>query len=513
MDASFGQVVSRFALVVIVGLVVGGHHPEATAESPGEKSAGAEAAGESADEEPKVADADRLGPERLEQLRDDIDRILQEGIGSSATVGVRAVDVETGQVLYDKNGGTGLNPASNMKLLTSSAALDEFGPSETFGTRLLADEPEDGVVDGPLFVEGEGEAFLLFEDVVSWASQLELKGVDRIRGDIVIDDTIFDGEYLPPAFGQKDEDASYRAPIGAVSVNFNAVTVIVTPAERPGEAPDVRMFPPNDHVEIVNQARTVVGPGQQLDFDSEPDGEGATTIRVGGLVGTRSGEVRSRLRIDHPPAYAGSILQRALAMVGVEVDGRVRTGQTPDDAEVVVGHESQPLSYVIQAMNKWSNNFMAEQLLRRLGVGDDDPSTWNSSREKLLEFVEQAGIDPERIDIKNGSGLYDGNLVSPRQFTTLLRYMLDHRTAPEFLSSLAIAGTDGTLADRMDDEPTAGRVRAKTGTLAHVSALSGYVTTQSDRRIAFSILFNDTPQKAWRYRPVQDEIVRTLAGL
>ncbi len=495
--------------------------PDAAAESPSDRTASAGeargesgSAGESSGECRCGSDDGAFEIERLEKLEAEIDEILEAGIESSAKVGVRAVDVETGRVLYEKNGDRGFNPASNMKLLTSAAALDVFGPSETFETRLLAADPHEGVVEGPLYVEGEGEPFLLFEDFVDWAAELHLKGVERIEGDLVIDDSIFDGDYLPPAFDQKDEDASYRAPIGAVSVNFNAVTIIVTPAEKPGRAPGVRMFPPNDHVTIANEAQTVVGPGQQLDFDSEADGEGGTRIKVGGVVGTGSEEVRSRLRIDHPPAYAGAVLRAALAMVGVEIEGKVRTGETPEEAEVVVSHESQPLSYILLAMNKWSNNFMAEQLFRRLGVDDEEtPSSWEASRERLLAFIERAGLEPDALTVKNGSGLYDGNSVSPRQFTTLLTYMLEHRAAPEFLASLAIGGKDGTLEDRMTDEQVAGRVRAKTGTLAHVSALSGYVTTQSGRRVAFSILLNETPDKGWTYRSMQDEIARALAEL
>ncbi|MFB6352411.1 MAG: D-alanyl-D-alanine carboxypeptidase/D-alanyl-D-alanine-endopeptidase, partial [Bradymonadaceae bacterium] len=242
-------------------------------------------------------------------------------------------------------------------------------------------------------------------------------------------------------------------------------------------------------------------------------GDGGTRIRVGGRIGNRSEEVRSRLRIDNPPAFAGSVLRKSLAMVDVTLEGDVRTGSAPDDAEVIVSHGSQPLSYIILAMNKWSNNFMAEQLLRQLGTGDGNASTWKASRSALRDFLAKVGLDPSKLQIKNGSGLYDGNLVSPRQFTDLLTYMLDHRAAPEFLSSLAIAGKDGTLADRMDSEATAGNVRAKTGTLHDVSALSGYVTTASDRRLAFSILFDETPRRAWRYRPVQDEIVKLLAQI
>lgn len=485
----------------------------------------------SKDQQEKLAQnlppTDPAPKEAVRALRSKIDGILKKRVSSKAKVGIYAVDTTTGQVLYAKNASEGFNPASNIKLLTAAAALDAFQPHRTFATRLIARPPNaEGIVDGPLYVVGEGEAFLLFEDIIDWAAKLKLKGVETIKEGIVIDDAAFKGEYLPPGFDQKDEDASYRSPIGAVSVNFNAVTVIVEPADKAGREPEVRFFPPNDHLTLVNKARTVDSSGQSVRFSSDPDGNGGTTITVGGAIGTRSSAVRDRLRIDNPPKFAGSVLREALEMVDIDVQGEVKHGQAPGDGEkdsekdsekdgarteVLVNHYSQPLSYVVLAMNKWSNNFMAEQLLRTLGRGDDQPSTWERSRERVLDFLKTAGVDTSELTLKNGSGLYDGNSVAPRHFVRLLTHMLDHRAGPEFVTSLAVAGRDGTLRGRMKGAATAGNVRAKTGTLNDVSALSGYLDTQSGRRVAFSVLFNETPKRAWLYRPVQDDIVEALA--
>ena len=433
---------------------------------------------------------------------------------------MHVVDVTTDQVLYSRRADEAFNPASNTKLFTSAAALDVFGPDHTFETRLLVasdadtdwEQPDDGLLDESLYLEGGGEAFLLFEDFIHWAAKLKLKGIDTIEGDIIVDDRVFDGHYLPPAFGQKDEDASYRAPIGALSVNFNAVSVIVTPAEELGMAPEVRLFPPNAHVEVSNQARTVRGDRQRCRLTSEPDGEGGTEIVVRGTIGTEAERTRSRMRIDNPPHYAASVFRRALDMVGVDVEGRLQTGEAPESRHVLIEHESHPLSYVVEAMNKWSNNFMAEQLLRALGHRDGDPSTWERSRTVLERFLDRAKVEREGLEITNGSGLYDANRTSPKQIVQLLEAMLHHPSSPEFVSSLAVAGRDGTLRNRMQDSPAAGALRAKTGTLNRVSALSGYVRTRSGRRLAFSMLFNRTPRRGWLYRPVQDELAATLAA-
>jgi D-alanyl-D-alanine carboxypeptidase/D-alanyl-D-alanine-endopeptidase (penicillin-binding protein 4) len=449
---------------------------------------------------------------RLASLRTRLDRIVEQRIGAEARVGAYVVDTATGQVLYERNAGQSFNPASNVKLITSAAALDMLGPHKTLATRIFGDVGEDGVVEGPLYLVGEGDAFLLWEDFLHWAAQLKVDGVRKITDGIVVDDSVFDGAYLPPAFDQKDEDASYRSPIGAVSVNFNAVTVRVTPTS-PGNKPDVQITPPNDHLEVVNRAMTVDTAGESIRFSSDPTDDGGTRIVIDGAIGSRASGARDRLRVDNPPEFSGAVLRRALEMVGIDVGGAVRRGQKPDDygGEVLVRHASQPLSYIVQAMNKWSNNFMAEQLLRVLGRDGETPSTWERSRETVRGFLERAGIDASQLALKNGSGLYDGNEISPRQFVRLLTFMLDHAAAPEYLSSLAVAGRDGTLADRMNSDAARGRVRAKTGTLNGVSALSGYARTASDRRLAFSIILNDTKRRAWRYRPAQDAFVTALA--
>lgn len=459
-----------------------------------------------------AAPVDEAFDAEAQRLASAIEAILGRSDVTAGTVGIHIADVGSGKTLYSRGADEPMNPASNMKLITGAAALDAFGPQHTFTTEILADRVDGATVDGSLYVRGQGEAFLLFEDVLDWAGELRLEGVEKITGDIVVDDTAFDGAYLPPGFEQKPEDASYRSPIGAVSINFNAVTAVIEPGPV-GEACKVRLVPPNDHVKITNQATTSGGRRSRIRVESRPTDDGGTELIIGGHMGQHAGPVYSRKRIDNPPAFAGAVLARALGLVGIAFDGEIRTGKTPASAQTLVSHQSQPLSYVVLAMNKWSNNFMAEQLLRVLGTTQStQPSTWEASRAAVMDFLQKAGVDTASVTVHNGSGLYDGNLVSPRQFVTLLRYMADHKNAPEYLSSLAIAGVDGTLAKRMGGPATAGNMRGKTGTLNNVSALSGYLRTDSGRFVAFSILFNDPPRRAWHYRPVQDAIVEAIAG-
>lgn len=461
--------------------------------------------------------------QKTDRLKSSIEAALSGSDVTQGKVGILAVDTATGQVLYERSADLSMSPASNTKLITVAAALDEFGPAHTFQTQILADgldangELAGGALKSPLYIKGGGNAFLLYEDFLGWANRLRLKGVRKIDGGIVVDNTLFAGEDLPPLFDTKNEDAAYRAPIGALSVNFNGVTVLVDPGKKAGDAPTYRFVPANKHIQVVNRATTSNGRRRNITVTSETipptaDTEIGTRIVLSGSIGLDARTFQSRRkRIDNPAQFAGAVFVEALNAVGIEVaDTKIKTGKTPGSAKVMVNHASQPLSYIALATNKWSNNFMSEMLLRLLGTTRDRPATWAASEAAVFDFLKKSGIDTTDLIVKNGSGLYDGNRTSPRQFVALLRFMDTHRWAPEFRASLPISGVDGTLQRRLEDASVRGKIRAKTGTLNESAALSGYLRTATNREIAFSIIFNDPPTFAWRYRPTQDRLAKAI---
>lgn len=452
--------------------------------------------------------------DELKALQKEVDKLIEKSDLPDESVGIYIEDIYSSRILYSKNAEETFNPASNMKLLTSAAALETFGPFKTFQTSILTSKEQklDKTIDGDIFLRGQGEAFLLFEDFINWAASLKQKGVERIEGNLIVDDNVFKGSYLPPGYGQKEEDDAYRSAIGAVSVNFNAVTAIIEPSKSAGDAPNVRLYPPNQHIRIENKAETVNGYARRLTSEAIDEAQG-TVIRIDGSVGKEANPVRTRKRINNPPLFAGSVLAEALDMVGIELTGDVKLGETPDSSKILIQHESQPLSYILLAMNKWSNNFMAEQLLRAIGAAHESPSTWASSKRTVEKILSGFDLEPDKFVYFNGSGLYDGNKVSPRQFVRFLTAMRHHRYYAEFYSSLAISGRDGTLEERLDEPDLRDRVRGKTGTLDKTSALTGYIHTHSNRLLAYSILLNDTPRRGWRYRQLQNKILAKFVRL
>lgn len=459
-------------------------------------------------EVPAIAEVERREYPELERA---IDGVLSDPELQRAKVGVHVEDAQTGEVLYTHLADEPLNPASNIKLITAATALDVLGPHYTFSTELATNMRSERSIDD-LFLIGSGEAFLLFKDVLAWAGELRLQGIDTIAGDIIIDESAFAEGYLPPGYETRDTDASYRSSIGALSVNFNTVTTTVTPGA-PGEPGEVRLDPPQEHIEVVNRTRTVRGSLARVQVSAVPTEEG-TRIEVGGTIGQGAQPVSVRKRVDNPAEFAGAVVARAIKMVGIAFDGEVRPGEAPapEVRQRLHVHNSSPLIDTIAAMNKWSNNFMAEQLLLATARGQGQPATWPQAISKAREFMVRAGFDAEAFSLHNGSGLYEGNAVSARQFVSLLRYMRGHAFGPEFIASLPIAGVDGSLRNRLREPHVAGNLRAKTGTLNNVTALSGYVQSRSGRQLAFSILINDPPRRAWVYRPHQDQIAQAIAN-
>ncbi|HET7753079.1 MAG TPA: D-alanyl-D-alanine carboxypeptidase/D-alanyl-D-alanine-endopeptidase [Anaeromyxobacteraceae bacterium] len=444
-------------------------------------------------------------------LRSALDAIVAKSALRGARSSIHVASIDTGETIYAHDADALLNPASNVKLFTAAAALARLGPEFRFETELWLDARPDGK-PRTLFVRGKGDPTLVTERLFVIAGELRRRGVDRVR-DIVLDDSWFDGELHGPGYDQEEGDRSYLAPAGALSLNFNAIAIRIAPGARARERAVVSVEPESDHVQVLNRATTTrPGTHRRLKVTSALV-NGKQRITVEGRLPVRGREQTLYRRIDDPAAYFGSTLRELLEMRGVKVLGAIRKGPVPADAHLLHVAESEALGDVVRRLNKSSNNFMAEQLVKTLGAQvKGPPGTWPKGIAAVEEFLAEAGIGRGSFVMKNGSGLNDANRFSARQTVTLLREMW--RRFPlmaEFLSSLPVAGRDGTIRWRMDGSDAQGMLRAKTGTLESVTSLSGYVETASRQRLAFAILVNDVPRRRGAIRAV-DALGTALAG-
>ena len=450
--------------------------------------------------------------------------------------GIEIQNLRSGEILFSQNATRGFVPASNVKLATAAAALEQLGPSYRFTTRVYATGPiKDGTLHGNLIVRGDGDPTLggyhqrrdptqVFR---RWADSLRQAGIRHIDGHIIGDDGPIDDTRHGHGWSWGDLSYGYGAPIGGLVFNENKVDLTVRGRDV-GQPARVRWRPFNtDYVTVLNQTRTV--PRRMEDDEEYQRALGTNTIRVQTRVYPDVVE-EADVAISDPNRFFAHSLRAVLLREGISVGGRGAdldaVGLTPtyrdSSYRQVATYTSPPLKEIVTTLNHESRNLYAEQLLRTLAVEvppetkeDHPPGSSALGIEAVRGTLHRAGVDTSRVSLADGSGLSRQNLLSPRALTRLLGYMRDHpdpAVRKAFFASLPNGGEDGTLAYRFRGADGA-EVRGKTGTLSHVSALSGYVTSARGTPLVFSILCNHHQAEADQARAAQDLIVNTLSRL
>jgi D-alanyl-D-alanine carboxypeptidase/D-alanyl-D-alanine-endopeptidase (penicillin-binding protein 4) len=461
--------------------------------------------------------------------------------------GVQIVSIDTGVELFAHQAGKLFIPASNTKLYTAALALDRLGPDFRFRTSLYAARHPDrqGVLAGDLIVFGRGDPTLaartpggdLDAALAPLADALQAAGVRRARGDLVADESYFVGDPVGAGWSCDDLLWYYGAEVSALSINDNALDVIVAPDTVPGRPAQITLAPTPPGLTVSNLCVTgPPGSPRRVRFERP---FASTVLRVLGQIPVGGSNLTESVAVPRPAAWFAAAFRATLARRGIRIDGGIRVVSDPEGtrrpavpARLVElgGVESPPLRDLLARMLKPSQNQEAQLLLLQVGTLAPPPPGTNrtavpdlepaenaeSAGTRALEaFLTDAGVPADEVLVEEGSGLTRRNLVSPAATVRLLRFMDRHRHAEVFRQALPVAGVDGTLRNRMRETPAAGNARAKTGTLRYVHALSGYVTSAAGERFAFSILLNNyQPATGTRHaRAELDELVTTLASL
>ncbi len=404
-------------------------------------------------------------------------------------------DLGTGRELSAEGATAAINPASNQKLITAAVALSELGADHRYHVGVLG-KIADGVAPR-LVIRANGDPSFRYEDLHAFVEKLVALGLQRVAGDVLVDQSAFDDRYTPPAFEQQPgEWAAFRAPVSAVALDKNSTTLHVFPTQ-PGQLARVEFEPPG-YVTVQGDVRTEKGKKRdRVGLTMKPRGLGMVA-QVSGYVPDGSTAVHITRRIENPEIYAGVVLKRALQTAGVEVAGEVRRGGEDESVELV-GRDSPPLSELLGLLGKASDNFYAEMVFKTLGaVKQGKPGTAEKAADVVQSWLELRKLGDEGLQVTNGSGLYDANRVSARTLTRLLEMAyLDAAISKPFQEQLAVGGVDGTLRSRFQALRGRRSVHAKTGTLNKVTSLSGYVFgPDRETGVAFSILVAGTSAHA-----------------
>ena len=437
-------------------------------------------------------------------------RAVKRRCGHPERLGLYVRSVSTAQTLFSHKAAVKRIPASNVKLLTAAAALARLGPDYRFATDFYGDsDVRDGVVLGNLYLKGYGDPFFVHEKMRDLVRRLKLRGVRRVAGDLVADDSFFDEKRYGRGWRVGRSIRPYLAPHGALSLNFSLVSVLVSPGDRPGEPSRALLEPPSRALRLRSRAKTSLG-GRARILIGRGRFKGKDVVRVSGSVPAGDGMRTHRVPVTDPAAFTAGAVADEFKRQGIDLRGGIRRAVAPPDARLLARNLSPSLGELVRGLNKHSNNFVAEQILKTLGAEmRGAPGTAEKGLRAVRDFLVSVGVPAEDFTIADGSGLSRMSRVSPRAFVALLEAAHnDFRLRPEFAASLAVFGVDGTVKRRRASASSR-RVRVKTGMLRGVHAFSGYAAARNGELLAFSVLMNGD---ACRPKSLTGALVRLMTS-
>jgi serine-type D-Ala-D-Ala carboxypeptidase/endopeptidase (penicillin-binding protein 4) len=437
---------------------------------------------------------------------------------NAGQVGIQVVALPAGRIILEFQPHTPLVPASLNKVLTSYAALRKLGPYHHFLTEVWTlPAPQDGAIRGDLWVKGLGDPFLPLEKAWILAHKVRQQGVRVVEGSVYVDN----GYFQPPTETiclDGKCDRPYNPVLAATAVDFNTLTFKLRPGPQMGGPVLIETFPPGDYALVDNQATTsrVHGGQSTIHLESQnvtPERRERFVV-TGQLPREMEDGVEIRQNVADPAAFFARSFKALLGQVGIEVRGPgIGDGRIPAAARKLNEYESMPLGDMLYGLNRYSNNFMAEMLLRSLGAAIlGAPGTEAKGLAVIRQTLLEMGIPSREVELDSGSGLSRTSRISPHALCTVLTAAYqDFSLAPEFLSSLASIGQEGTLRRRLPHLREQVMIRGKTGSLRDVVGFAGYVSGPATGVHAVVILLNEV-QRPDPARKTIDRLLSQLAG-
>ena len=471
-----------------------------------------------------------------------IDELLARPAAQRTLWGVLVRDLETGETVYTRNKDKLFIPASNAKLFSTALALRRLGADYRFSTVLAIDGAvdEDGVLEGDLRLVGGGDPnlssrtlpFRKKEDYGAdrlaplrrLAQYVVEAGIRRIAGDVIGDDSRYVWQPYPRGWSHADTLQGYGSPISALVFNDNLIQVRVTPGATSGPA-RLRVVPALGFYDLTNRTLTMAGRHVDRGLLARWGARNGEVI-LSGQIPSRSRGRAFLFAADDPARYAAVALRRALEEAGVQIDGQTRADHLLPDgllslrspprrrrsggSKTIAESPSAVLREAIRVVNKESQNLHAEMLMREVALEEAGIGSQEAAVASMRRFLADAGIGSSEFFLRDGSGLSRHNLIAPAATVRLLEYMWHTADRDAYLDSLPVSGLDGTLDWRFRRSAARGQIHAKTGSMSHVLALSGYARTGGGRTLAFAIFANNFGLASSSTRHLVDSIAAAL---
>ncbi len=461
-------------------------------------------------------------PADSQPISQEIEQLIENNNANDAFWTLTVRD-SAGKILESYNAEKLIRPASNLKLLTAATVLDKLGADYTYKTRMYGmGQQRDSVWNGNIIIRGAGDPSIsgtfYGEDrlhvLEKFYQMLNMKGISRINGNLIGNDSYFDQKPYPDGWSWDDLSFYYAVPINALSFNNNTVDLTVYANGEIGDTPTIEWFPfDTDYVKFVNN-QSITPPNASYD-EYYQRLLGTNTIILGSTLPKGYVE-KEELSITNPPLYFLDTFKKYLEDGGIKVSGHLLVDSNSHNWSAgsykqLGYHESKPLRTLLEQLNKDSNNFYAEMLLKTAAAEHfNTQGTTELGISLMKSFSSSIGINIADVSLSDGSGMSATNLISTHDLSQLLVYMRDHEHFDAFKNSLAVAGNDGSLEKRFRNTPLQGNLMGKTGYVSGVRALSGYLKTKSNKTLIFSIATNHYAASTSYVDSIQESILAKI---
>lgn len=455
----------------------------------------------------------------LSEFQERIGGLLDDSNFVTANWGVVIRSLRTGETLFTQNEDKLFVPASNLKLFTTAAAIALLGNDFNYTTNIYAaGEIIDNTLEGDLIIQGSGDPtisgrfyngniYKVFDD---WADSLIALGINSIKGNIIGDDNLFDDVGLGEGWSWDYETYWFAAQSSAISFNDNCIDILIY-YDKTTDSVIVNYSPIVRGIIVRNDIIPVSPSSGSTDIQLNRE-RGTNIINISGTFSKGSDTLKTYATVLNPTLFSVLVLKNCLERKGIKVSGRAfdiddyKKSIDYSNLQYLFSHYSPKLPEIIKVINKGSQNFFAEQLLKTIGLEKKGFGSFENGIVACKEWFTEIGLNQDHILMADGSGLSHLNRVTPKQITLLLRYMYNSDYFASFFNSLPIAGIDGTLSKRMKNTRAENLLRAKTGYISFARSLSGYAFTFDGVPIAFSLLVNNFNVPVKLAENIQDTI-------
>ncbi|MBI2791397.1 MAG: D-alanyl-D-alanine carboxypeptidase/D-alanyl-D-alanine-endopeptidase [Gammaproteobacteria bacterium] len=439
------------------------------------------------------------------------DKLVTQYLPNTA-IGIIVQDPKTGAVKFERRGDDNFYPASNTKLFTAAAALKFFGPNFQYQTGIHAamNKMKEGNLEDNIYIVFRGDPSFTSADLSALMKQFKAKGVNTIKGNIIIDDNAFDGPAYAPGWTWDSIPFGYSAPVTTIILNENKVRLKLNETASLNDPIKIELTDPNTQVKLTSDVIAVSKDESEHSCQLNVKVNN-NDINISGCWPIDKTPSFMEVALDNPRLFARKVLEDVLRQEEIAFSGEIQFKKAPKDVPAILIKRSPPLKNLLKQVLAESNNLYSESLTKALGLAFLGQGSFQVGTRAIEEIlIKDTKIDFNQVNLSDGSGQSRYNLVSPFHISQLLHHMYQEPTFSVFYSSLSESGKKGSLADRMKSKDMAGKIVAKTGSALGTSALSGYFTAQNGNQYLFSLLINQSMNDSLARKTFEDKLCQLM---